>query len=164
MNLVESGGADLPRQSEIFVPGGATFRNLTQLSAAGIPTLALVFGNATAGGAYLPGLCDYTVLVQGQAKVFLGGPPLVKMATGEVADDEELGGAEMHARVSGVADYLAQRRARLPAHRARRRGASQLAQARARAERAARRPALRHRGPARHRVAGSRSSRSTRAR
>jgi acetyl-CoA carboxylase carboxyltransferase component len=107
VNLVESGGADLPRQSEIFVPGGATFRNLTQLSAAGIPTIALVFGNATAGGAYLPGLCDYTVLVKGQAKVFLGGPPLVKMATGEVADDEELGGAEMHARVSGVADYLA---------------------------------------------------------
>jgi acyl-CoA carboxylase subunit beta len=108
VNLVESGGADLPRQSEIFVPGGATFRNLTQLSAAGIPTVALVFGNATAGGAYLPGLCDYTVLVKGQAKVFLGGPPLVKMATGEIADDEELGGAEMHARVSGVADYLAQ--------------------------------------------------------
>jgi acetyl-CoA carboxylase carboxyltransferase component len=107
IHLVESGGADLPRQSEIFVPGGATFRNLTQLSAAGIPTIALVFGNATAGGAYLPGLCDYTVLVKGQAKVFLGGPPLVKMATGEIADDEELGGAEMHARVSGVADYLA---------------------------------------------------------
>jgi acetyl-CoA carboxylase carboxyltransferase component len=107
VHLVESGGADLPRQSEIFVPGGATFRNLTQLSALGIPTIALVFGNATAGGAYLPGLCDYTVLVKGQAKVFLGGPPLVKMATGEIADDEELGGAEMHARVSGVADHLA---------------------------------------------------------
>jgi len=107
VNLVESGGADLPRQSEIFVPGGATFRNLTQLSAARIPTLALVFGNATAGGAYLPGLCDYVVMVKERAKVFLGGPPLVKMATGEVADDEELGGAEMHARVSGVADYLA---------------------------------------------------------
>jgi len=107
VNLVESGGADLPRQSEIFVPGGATFRNLTQLSAARIPTVALVFGNATAGGAYLPGLCDYVVMVKERAKVFLGGPPLVKMATGEVADDEELGGAEMHARVSGVSDYLA---------------------------------------------------------
>ncbi len=107
INLVESGGADLPRQSEIFVPGGATFRNLTQLSAARIPTIALVFGNATAGGAYLPGLCDYCVMVKERAKVFLGGPPLVKMATGEIADDEELGGAEMHARVSGVADYLA---------------------------------------------------------
>ncbi|MBM4267896.1 MAG: acyl-CoA carboxylase subunit beta [Deltaproteobacteria bacterium] len=107
IQLVESGGADLPRQAEIFVPGGATFRNLTQLSAMGIPTIALVFGNATAGGAYLPGLCDYAVFVQGRAKVFLGGPPLVKMATGEVADDEELGGAEMHSRVSGVADFLA---------------------------------------------------------
>ena len=82
VNLVESGGADLPRQSEIFVPGGATFRNLTQLSAARIPTLALVFGNATAGGAYLPGLCDYVVMVKERAKVFLGGPPLDKMATG----------------------------------------------------------------------------------
>ncbi|MEW6268915.1 MAG: carboxyl transferase domain-containing protein [Thermodesulfobacteriota bacterium] len=107
VNLVESGGADLPRQSEIFVPGGATFRNLTQLSAARIPTVALVFGNATAGGAYLPGLCDYVVMVKDRAKVFLGGPPLVKMATGEVADDEELGGAEMHSRVSGVSDFLA---------------------------------------------------------
>ncbi len=107
MILVESGGADLPRQAEIFVPGGAMFRNLTQLSAAGIPTIALVFGNATAGGAYLPGLCDYVVMVRGQAKVFLGGPPLVKMATGEVSEDEELGGAEMHSRVSGVSDFLA---------------------------------------------------------
>src|SRR6185436_19225473 len=84
-----------------------SFRNLTQLSAAGIPTIALVFGNATAGGAYLPGLCDYAVFVRERAKVFLGGPPLVRMATGEVATDEELGGAEMHSRVSGVADYLA---------------------------------------------------------
>ena len=107
LHLVESGGADLPRQAEIFVPGGASFRNLTQLSAAGIPTIALVFGNATAGGAYLPGLCDYAVFVRERAKVFLGGPPLVRMATGEVATDEELGGAEMHSRVSGVADYLA---------------------------------------------------------
>jgi acetyl-CoA carboxylase carboxyltransferase component len=107
VHLVESGGADLPRQAEIFVPGGASFRNLTQLSAAGVPTVALVFGNATAGGAYLPGLCDYAVFVRERAKVFLGGPPLVRMATGEVATDEELGGAEMHSRVSGVADYLA---------------------------------------------------------
>jgi acetyl-CoA carboxylase carboxyltransferase component len=94
INLVESGGADLPTQSEIFVPAGAIFRNLTQLSRLGIPTIALVFGNSTAGGAYVPGLCDYVVMVRKQAKVFLGGPPLVKMATGEVSDDEELGGAE----------------------------------------------------------------------
>ncbi|MBO0773449.1 MAG: acyl-CoA carboxylase subunit beta, partial [Actinobacteria bacterium] len=105
--LVESGGADLPAQSEIFVPGGRTFRDLTQLSAAGIPTIALVFGNSTAGGAYVPAMCDYAVLVDNQAKVFLGGPPLVKMATGEDADDEELGGARMHAQVSGLADYFA---------------------------------------------------------
>jgi acetyl-CoA carboxylase carboxyltransferase component len=107
VSLVESGGADLPTQAEIFVPGGAGFKNLTQLSAAGIPTIALVFGNSTAGGAYVPGMCDYTVFVKDRAKVFLGGPPLVKMATGEESDDESLGGAEMHSRVSGLSDYLA---------------------------------------------------------
>ncbi len=107
LQLIESGGADLPTQSQIFIPGGAVFRNLTRLSRAGIPTVALVFGNSTAGGAYVPGMSDYTVMVKGRAKVFLGGPPLVKMATGEDAKDEELGGAEMHARTSGLADLLA---------------------------------------------------------
>jgi acyl-CoA carboxylase subunit beta len=107
ITLTESAGADLPKQAEIFVPGGATFKHLTQLSAAGIPTIALVFGPSTAGGAYVPGMSDYAVLVKEQARVYLGGPPLVKMATGEVADEEELGGAEMHASTSGVADYLA---------------------------------------------------------
>jgi acetyl-CoA carboxylase carboxyltransferase component len=107
ITLTESAGADLPEQAEIFVPGGETFRNLTQLSAAGIPTIALVFGPSTAGGAYVPGMSDYAVLVAEQARVYLGGPPLVKVATGEVAEEEELGGAEMHASVSGVADYLA---------------------------------------------------------
>jgi len=107
VNLVESGGADLPRQAEIFLPGGALFRDLTRLSAAGVPTVALVFGNSTAGGAYVPGMCDYTVMVRGQAKVFLGGPPLVKMATGEDAEEEALGGAEMHSRTSGLSDFLA---------------------------------------------------------
>jgi acetyl-CoA carboxylase carboxyltransferase component len=107
VTLVESGGADLPTQSEIFIPGGAGFRDLTRKSAAAIPTVSLVFGNSTAGGAYLPGMSDYVVMVDGRAKVFLGGPPLVKMATGEDADDEELGGAGMHARTSGLADYLA---------------------------------------------------------
>jgi acetyl-CoA carboxylase carboxyltransferase component len=107
INLVESGGADLPRQAEIFIPGGAIFRDLTRLSGAGVPTVALVFGNSTAGGAYVPGMCDYTVMVRGGAKVFLGGPPLVKMATGEEAEEEALGGAEMHSRTSGLSDYLA---------------------------------------------------------
>jgi len=106
--LVESGGADLPTQKEIFIPGGKLFRDITRSSAAKQPTIALVFGNSTAGGAYVPGMSDYTVLVREQAKVFLGGPPLVKMATGEESDDESLGGAEMHARVSGLADYLAE--------------------------------------------------------
>jgi acetyl-CoA carboxylase carboxyltransferase component len=107
INLVESGGADLPTQKDIFIPGGRTFRNLTRSSQRKVPTIALVFGNSTAGGAYLPGMSDYVVMVAERAKVFLGGPPLVKMATGEDADDEELGGAEMHARTSGLADYLA---------------------------------------------------------
>jgi acetyl-CoA carboxylase carboxyltransferase component len=107
INLVESGGADLPTQSELFVHAGKIFHDLTELSAMGIPTIALVFGNSTAGGAYVPGMCDYCVLVDGQAKVFLGGPPLVKMATGEDAGDEELGGADMHSRVSGLSDQFA---------------------------------------------------------
>jgi acyl-CoA carboxylase subunit beta len=105
--LVESGGADLPTQKEVFIPGGAVFRDLTRLSAAGIPTIALVFGNSTAGGAYLPGMSDHVVLIEKRSKVFLAGPPLVKAATGEESDDESLGGAEMHARVSGLADHLA---------------------------------------------------------
>jgi acyl-CoA carboxylase subunit beta len=107
INLVESGGADLPTQGELFVPAGQIFHDLTQLSALGIPTVALVFGNSTAGGAYVPAMCDYAVLVADRAKVFLGGPPLVKMATGEDADDEALGGAAMHSRVSGLSDYFA---------------------------------------------------------
>jgi acyl-CoA carboxylase subunit beta len=107
ISLVESGGADLPSQKDIFIPGGRLFRDLTRLSAAGIPTIALVFGNSTAGGAYIPGMSDHVVMVRERAKVFLAGPPLVKTATGEIADDESLGGADMHARISGLADYYA---------------------------------------------------------
>jgi len=107
ISLIESGGADLPTQKEIFIPGGRTFRDLTRLSAAGIPTITLVFGNSTAGGAYVPGMSDHVVMISGRSKVFLGGPPLVKMATGEESDEESLGGAQMHARTSGLADYLA---------------------------------------------------------
>ena len=107
ISLTESAGADLPQQAEIFVPGGASFKNLTQLSAAGIPTVTMVFGSSTAGGAYVPGMSDYVVLQKEAAKVYLGGPPLVKMAIDEDADEEELGGAEMHARISGLGDYLA---------------------------------------------------------
>jgi acetyl-CoA carboxylase carboxyltransferase component len=107
ISLVESGGADLPTQKEIFIPGGQMFRDLTRLSAAGIPTIALVFGNSTAGGAYVPGMSDHVVMIKERSKVFLAGPPLVKMATGEESDDESLGGAEMHARISGLADYFA---------------------------------------------------------
>jgi len=105
--LTESGGADLPTQSEIFIPGGQSFRDITNASAMGIPQISLVFGNSTAGGAYEPGMSDYVVMIKERSKVFLGGPPLVKMATGEESDDESLGGAEMHARVSGLADYFA---------------------------------------------------------
>ena len=107
VNLVESGGADLPTQLDLFVPAGRIFHELTELSALAIPTVALVFGNSTAGGAYVPGMCDHAVLVAERAKVFLGGPPLVKMATGEDADDEALGGADMHTRVSGLGDHFA---------------------------------------------------------
>jgi acyl-CoA carboxylase subunit beta len=107
ISLIESAGADLPNQSKIFVPGGRGFRDLTQRSEQRIPSICLVFGSSTAGGAYIPGMSDYTVMVQNQAQVYLAGPPLVKMATGEENEHEELGGAEMHSRVSGVSDYLA---------------------------------------------------------
>jgi acetyl-CoA carboxylase carboxyltransferase component len=84
------------------------FHDITELSALGIPTMSVVFGSSTAGGAYQPGMSDYNIFVRGRAKVFLGGPPLVKVATGEDSADEELGGAQMHATVSGLADYLAE--------------------------------------------------------
>ncbi|MBI5947774.1 MAG: acyl-CoA carboxylase subunit beta [Chloroflexi bacterium] len=119
IQFVESAGADLRRTTESaedelrrqmnhFAESGRLFHDYTALSAARIPVVAVVFGSSTAGGAYQPGLSDYIVMIRGRSKVFLGGPPLVKMATGEDSDDEELGGAEMHATVSGLADYLAE--------------------------------------------------------
>ena len=132
ISLVESGGADLPTQKEIFIPGGQMFRDLTRLSAAGIPTIALVFGNSTAGGAYIPGMSDHVVMIKERSKVFLAGPPLVKMATGEESDDESLGGAEMHARISGLADYFAVDELDAHPHRPPHRRAAELAQAGAR--------------------------------
>ncbi|QDO97078.1 acyl-CoA carboxylase subunit beta [Ferrovibrio terrae] len=108
VNLVESGGANLNYQAEIFVDGGRGFANQARMSAAGIPQITVVHGSSTAGGAYIPGMSDYVVVVKGRAKIFLAGPPLLKSATGEIATDEELGGAEMHTTVSGVAEFMAE--------------------------------------------------------
>jgi geranyl-CoA carboxylase beta subunit len=108
LQLIESAGANLLRyQVEGFVEGGRIFANLARLSAAGLPVIAIVHGASTAGGAYMPGLSDYVIMVRGRAKAFLAGPPLLKAATGEIASDEELGGAEMHSQVSGLGEYLA---------------------------------------------------------
>ncbi len=121
IQFVESAGADLRGQGsdedpeeaiqrEIghFAESGRLFYEITELSKIGIPTVSLVFGASTAGGAYQPGLSDYNILIKNQSRVFLGGPPLVKMATGEDADPESLGGADMHTTISGLGDYLAQ--------------------------------------------------------
>ncbi len=108
--LVDSGGAYLPLQAEVFPDRdhfGRIFYNQARMSALGIPQIALVMGSCTAGGAYVPAMSDETVIVRGTGTIFLGGPPLVKAATGENVSAEELGGAEVHARVSGVADYEA---------------------------------------------------------
>lgn len=108
ISLVESGGANLNYAAEVFVEGARSFANQARLSAAGVPQITVVHGNATAGGAYQPGLSDYVVVVRNKAKMFLAGPPLLKAATGEIANDEELGGAEMHAGVAGTAEYIAE--------------------------------------------------------
>jgi 3-methylcrotonyl-CoA carboxylase beta subunit len=109
--LVDSGGGYLPEQDSVFPDRehfGRIFFNIANMSAAGIPQIACVMGSCTAGGAYVPAMSDETVIVKGQGTIFLGGPPLVKAATGEVVTPEELGGAEVHTRVSGVADHYAQ--------------------------------------------------------
>ena len=108
IHLVESAGADLMRyRVEGFVIGGSLFRNLARLSAAGIPVITVQHGSGTAGGAYMPGLSDIVIMVEGRSRAFLAGPPLLKAATGEVATEEELGGALMHTTVSGLGEYLA---------------------------------------------------------
>src|SRR3977135_3407082 len=109
--LVDSGGANLPNQTEVFPDRdhfGRIFFNQATMSAEGIPQIAVVMGSCTAGGAYVPAMSDESIIVKGQGTIFLGGPPLVKAATGEVVSAEELGGAEVHARQSGVADHYAQ--------------------------------------------------------
>lgn len=108
ITLAESGGANLNYAADIFVEGARGFANQARISAMGIPQVTVVHGSSTAGGAYQPGLSDYVVVVRGKAKMFLAGPPLLKAATGEIATDEELGGAEMHAQVAGTAEYLAE--------------------------------------------------------
>ena len=109
VHLVESAGGDLVNYTvEAFINGGRLFANLARLSKAGIPVFAILHGSSTAGGAYMPGLSDYVVGVKKRGQAFLAGPPLLKAATGEIATAEELGGAEMHASVSGLVDYLAE--------------------------------------------------------
>jgi geranyl-CoA carboxylase beta subunit len=109
VQLVESAGANLLRyRVEDFVRGGNIFRNLARLSAAGLPVVTVTHGSSTAGGAYQTGLSDYIVMVRGRTRAFLAGPPLLKAATGEIATEEELGGAEMHTSVSGLGDYMAE--------------------------------------------------------
>lgn len=108
--LVDSGGANLPNQDEVFPDRdhfGRIFFNQANMSAQGIPQIAVVLGSCTAGGAYVPAMCDVTIIVKEQGTIFLAGPPLVKAATGEVVTTEELGGGDVHTRLSGVADYLA---------------------------------------------------------
>jgi 3-methylcrotonyl-CoA carboxylase beta subunit len=109
--LVDSGGAHLPSQQDVFPDRdhfGRIFYNQANMSARGIPQIAVVMGSCTAGGAYVPAMCDQSIIVREQGTIFLGGPPLVRAATGEVVSAEELGGADVHARVSGVADHYAQ--------------------------------------------------------
>jgi len=118
VQFVESAGGDLRgnddperqmrEQQAHFAESGRLFYDVTELSKLGIPSIAVVFGSSTAGGAYQPGMSDYNIFIKERSKVFLGGPPLVQMATGEISDDETLGGAQMHAETSGLADYLAE--------------------------------------------------------
>lgn len=109
VHLVESAGANLMKyRVQLFINGGSLFQKLAKLSAAGVPIITVLHGSSTAGGAYMPGMSDYVIAVRGRGQAFLAGPPLVKAATGEIANAKELGGAEMHAEISGLAEYLAE--------------------------------------------------------
>ncbi|MDN3639654.1 acyl-CoA carboxylase subunit beta [Simiduia curdlanivorans] len=108
VTLAQSGGANLLYANEIFAPGGRGFANQARMSAQGIPQITVVHGSATAGGAYQPGLSDYVVLIKQQATMYLAGPPLLKAATGEIANDEDLGGTDVHANLTGTGEYLAE--------------------------------------------------------
>lgn len=107
IQLIESAGANLLRQTDMFIKGGRSFANLAKMSAKGIPTIGVVHGSSTAGGAYQTGLSDYIIVVKKRSKIFLAGPPLLKASLGEVATDEEIGGADIHFAVSGLAEYMA---------------------------------------------------------
>ena len=159
--LVDSGGANLPHQTEVFPDRehfGRIFYNQATLSAEAIPQIAVVMGSCTAGGAYVPAMSDETVIVKKQGTIFLGGPPLVKAATGEVVSAEDLGGADVHARLSGVADHLRRRRHPCAGHRAAHRRQSQQRQAARHRHRGSRRAAIRSR-----RARGRRPDRSQEA-
>jgi len=108
IQLVESAGANLFRQADMFVRGGATFAGMAELSAMGLPIVSLINGSSTAGGAYQAGLSDYVIVVRKRTRVFLAGPPLLKAATGEIAEEEELGGADMHYNITGTGEYMAE--------------------------------------------------------
>ena len=109
--IVDSGGANLPRQADVFPDKehfGRIFYNQANMSSSGIPQVAIVLGSCTAGGAYVPAMADESVIVRNQGTIFLAGPPLVKAATGEEVSAEELGGGDLHSKVSGVTDHLAE--------------------------------------------------------
>ena len=157
--LVDSGGANLPFHTEVFPDRdhfGRIFYNQARMSAAGIPQIAVVMGSCTAGGAYVPAMSDETVIVRNQGTIFLGGPPLVKAATGETVTAEELGGADVHARKSGVADHYAEDDEDALAIARADRVASQYAQTPGTGLRRAAPARLRHRRAARHRAAAAR--------
>ena len=151
--LVDSGGANLPNQDEVFPDRdhfGRIFYNQATMSAAGIPQIAVVMGSCTAGGAYVPAMSDESIIVRNQGTIFLAGPPLVRAATGEVVTAEELGGADVHSRTSGVTDHYAEDDTARAGHRAPHRRPSQPREGAGPRHPRAARAALRSPGALRH--------------